>query len=187
MSHLRLLIGALLLAIGSPAAAATFTAEKTEHGIAVKIDGKLFTEYLVQSGNKPILWPIIGPTGKLMTRSFPMREVKGESRDHVHQRSMWFTHGDVSGVNFWTETPGTGSIRHREFTEVRGGDDAKIVARDDWLSPHDKKICEDQRTLTFRASGAGAASTSRSSLPRSSRSCLATRRKEASAYACRSR
>jgi len=48
----------------------------------VKIDGRLFTEYLVRSGTKPILWPIIGPTGKPMTRDFPMRDRPGEAKDH---------------------------------------------------------------------------------------------------------
>ena len=69
----------------------------------MKIDGQLFTEYLVQSGTKPILWPIIGPTGKPMTRDYPMRDRAGEKKDHPHQRSLWFTHGDVNGVNFWAE------------------------------------------------------------------------------------
>ena len=40
---------------------AEITAERSPNGAVVKIDGKLFTEYLTQSGNKPILWPIIGP------------------------------------------------------------------------------------------------------------------------------
>ena len=64
-------------------------------GAVVKIDGQLFTEYLVRSGTKPILWPIIGPTGKPMTRDYPLRDRAGEKTDHPHQRSLWFTHGDV--------------------------------------------------------------------------------------------
>ena len=71
-----------------------------QDGAVVKIDGQLFTEYLVKSGTKPILWPIIGPTGKRMTRDYPMRDRPGEQKDHPHQRSLWFTHGDVNGTNF---------------------------------------------------------------------------------------
>ena len=137
-----------------PVRSATFTAEKTDRGVTVKIDGKLFTEYLIRSGTKPILWPIIGPTGKRMTRSFPMEKVAGEKTDHVHQRSFWFTHGDVNGISFWEETPKAGSIRHREFVEVSGGAEARIVTRNDWIAPDGKKVCEDQRWLAFRLDGA---------------------------------
>jgi len=43
---------------------AEITAERSQRGAVVKIDGQLFTEYLVRSGTKPVLWPIIGPSGK---------------------------------------------------------------------------------------------------------------------------
>ena len=45
---------------------AEFTVDTTDRGVTINLDGKLFTEYLIKSGNKPILWPIIGPTGKPM-------------------------------------------------------------------------------------------------------------------------
>src|SRR5215471_13407743 len=51
---------------------AEFTVEKTDDGVVVKLNGELFTKYLTLSGKKPILWPIIGPTGKPMTRAWPM-------------------------------------------------------------------------------------------------------------------
>ena len=153
MRHFAIPVCWAVLFAALPARSATFTAEKTARGVTVKIDGQLFTEYLIRSGTKPILWPIIGPTGQPMTRAFPMAKVKGESTDHVHQRSFWFTHGNVNGISFWDETPKSGSIKHRKFVEIRGGDNAKIVALDDWLAPGGKKVCEDRRTLVFGLSG----------------------------------
>ncbi|HEV2970078.1 MAG TPA: PmoA family protein [Pirellulales bacterium] len=135
------------------ARSATFTAEKTDRGVTVKIGGQLFTEYLIRSATKPILWPIVGPTGKPMTRAYPMEKGKGEATDHPHQRSLWFTHGEVNGVSFWEETAKAGSIRHRDFLEVRGGDDARIVTRNDWITPDQKKMCEDERKFVFRLDG----------------------------------
>src|SRR5206468_4189971 len=45
---------------------------------------------------KPFLWPLLGPGGALMTRDWPMKKGSpGESNDHVHQKSVWFCHGDV--------------------------------------------------------------------------------------------
>ena len=71
----RCLMTAIVLSLGllaGSARAAEFTVEKTDKGVTVNLDGKLFTEYLIQSGKKPVLWPIIGPTGKPMTRPWPM-------------------------------------------------------------------------------------------------------------------
>jgi hypothetical protein len=153
----RLILPAVLVATSfafcHSAPCAEITVERSEKGAVVKIDGQLFTEYLVHSGTKPILWPIIGPTGKPMTRDFPMRKHKGETKDHPHQRSLWFSHGDVSGVNFWTETGSVGTIKHIEFSKLASGKQATIVARNAWLARDGRRVCEDQRTLRFGADG----------------------------------
>jgi hypothetical protein len=136
------------------AALAEITAEKSERGVVVKIDGQLFTEYLTKAGTSPAMWPIIGPTGKPMTRSYPVgpRE-RGETDDHPHHQSLWFTHDEVSGNNFWSQNrndrrPGSGAqVNHREFVEVESdGTTARIVTRNDWMGG-DKKILEDERTI----------------------------------------
>jgi hypothetical protein len=142
------LVGAVTLA-GVNSAAAEITAERSDRGVVVKIDGKPFTEYLVDSGGKPILWPIIGPTGKPMTRAYPMGEGPNERKDHQHHRSMWFTHGDVNGLSFWHKE----TIKHREFVKIESGKRAVIVCRNDWLAPDGKRVCEDERTLSFGTDG----------------------------------
>lgn len=142
----------LLLVAASYASADQWEIEKGDDGLTVKKDGELVTRYVVKSGNKPILWPIIGPTGKEMTRAYPMREVTGEKHDHVHHRSLWFTHGSVNGVSFWEEVNpkhAPGETVHREFVAAEGGEQAKIVARTDWQSPEGKKLMEDERTITL--------------------------------------
>jgi hypothetical protein len=126
--------------------------ETDKEGVTVKLDGQLFTRYLIKSGAKPILWPVIGPTGKEMTRGYPMRDAAPtEKQDHVHQRSLWFTHGDVDGVDFWGELKNHGEIVHREFVKVEGGERGLIVTRNDWIGPDGKRHCQDERTLAFGA------------------------------------
>ena len=45
---------------------------------------------------KPFMWPLNAPNGKALTRAWPMGEaVPGEKLDHKHQKSLWFTHGDI--------------------------------------------------------------------------------------------
>jgi hypothetical protein len=129
---------------------AQVTAEKSEKGVVVKIDGELFTEYLVEVGGKPILWPIIGPTGKPMTRAYPMIEgIEGERTDHPHQASFWFTHGDVNGYSFWHKD----LTKHREFKRIESGETATIIATNDWIGLDGKKVLEDERTLVFGKQG----------------------------------
>ena len=78
-----------------------------------------------------------------------------ETKDHVHHRSLWFTHGSVNGVDFWGETPKgkTGTIVHRKFVTIASGEQARIVTDNDWLAPSGKKVCEDRRSLTFGVLG----------------------------------
>jgi hypothetical protein len=135
-----------------PLGAAQFALKRQNEDVRIEIDGKLFTAYLTATGPKPILWPVVGPTGVEMTRDFPMKDVPGEKHDHPHQRSIWLTHGDVNGVDFWSENPGHGSIAHREYLRLEEGDQQAVVAaRNDWLDAGGKKVCEDVRKLTFAA------------------------------------
>ena len=77
--------------------------------------------------------------------------MQGEKRDHPHQRSLWFTHGSVNGIDFWAETPATGKVVHREYLKAdAAGPTATISTVNDWLAPSGKKQCEDVRTVTFQ-------------------------------------
>ena len=153
-----------LLAHVGQSTAAEITADRNDKGVVVTIDGLPFAQYWTRAGTKPVVWPIIGPTGQRMTRDYPMDVNKGfkEREDHIHQKSLWFTHGNVNNVDFWGEPMtyakakakrAVGEIRHREFVEVRGGPQAVIVTRNDWIGPDSKKICEDLRRLTFSLAG----------------------------------
>ena len=65
------------------------TVEPSEHGMVVKAHGNLLTEYRTRSGSKPVLYPVIGPTGAKMTRGWPIVPLaKGEKDDHHHHRSL---------------------------------------------------------------------------------------------------
>ncbi len=153
MSHALVATSALLALLVTPTTpAAQWTLDKDDEGVTVRCDGQLVTRYILKSGAKPILWPVVGPTGKEMTRGFPMRPARGsEKRDHVHQRSFWFDHGDVNGVSFWAESDGHGQIDHLEFLTLTGGDQAVIATRNAWRAPNGDVFCEDQRTLVFGA------------------------------------
>lgn len=144
----------VLVLVAVPSYGAEFQLERAREGVRVEVDGKPFTHYLVKSGRKPVLWPVIGPNGKQLTRGYPMRPaLKTEKDDHVHQRSFWFTHGNVNGVDFWSESEGSGQIVHRDFVKVAGGETGVIETVNDWLAPDGRCLCTDRRRLTFDAKG----------------------------------
>ena len=74
--------------------------------LLVMLDDKLLTAYRIDFRNKPIFFPLVGPTGESFTRAYPMEKVPGEDNDHPHQQSCWFTFGKVNGVDFWSEGGG---------------------------------------------------------------------------------
>lgn len=149
---LYLALATLLLAGHALAADRRLSIERAADSVTIKVGGDLFTRYLVRSGAKPILWPLIGPTGKPMTRQYPLdKALPGEDEDHVHQRSLWFTHGNVDGIDFWSEEPGHGITEHKEFLKVEGGPAPVVQTRNDWRGPEGRVHCTDVRTLTFRA------------------------------------
>jgi len=121
---------------------------RLEEGAEVSIGNQLFTRYVTEKTPRPFCYPIIGPTGKAMTRNYPMLKVEGESTDHIHHRSFWFTFGEVNGYDFWAEEGKTGRIVHRDFEILEGGPVmGRIRAKSDWIAPDGKKVCEDTREL----------------------------------------
>jgi hypothetical protein len=83
-----------------------------------------------------------------------MEKIAGEDFDHPHQRSFWFTHGKVNGVDFWSEQASHGVIRETTRTTVLSGPVlGRLRTTDDWLGPDGRKVCEDERVLTISRAG----------------------------------
>lgn len=155
----------LLMAALSAIAAAEVTVETREDRIDVAIDGKPFTSYVHAGHRKPILFPVIGSGGVAMTRSWPMADgVAGEPHDHPHHESIWFSHGDVNGIDFWASSPVAGKperrdnnrIEHAALVKAEGGREGVIETENRWLKADGTQVCSDRRRLVF-----GGATTSR--------------------------
>ena len=120
--------------------------------LRVEIDGELFTEYHFEGAPHVYFYPLIGPSGLPMTRNFPMKEVDGEERDHIHHRSLWYSHGAVNGVDFWAETPKAGKIIHDKFLELKSGKESGIIkSQNKWIGPDGKVVCTDERLFRVYA------------------------------------
>ena len=122
---------------------------ETGKNLDIKINGEPFTVYDTTTGpNKPYFYPIFAPGGKRVTRRYPIELVSDEERDHPHHRGMWFTHGEVSGDDYWSEAATAAATYNRSFEEIISGPVyGYFRARTDWIGNDGKKDAEDTREV----------------------------------------
>lgn len=137
-------------AVAEDVAGGKFTVETNEPGVWVfKRQGKMVTQLLAQSGSKPVLWPVVGPDGIPLTRAYPIATTQpGEKEDHIHHRSLWFTHGEVNGIDFWAEGEGRGRIEQTAAEILSTGERAAMKTENVWRGPDGQPILSDTRTIT---------------------------------------
>lgn len=129
---------------------------RADDRVRVELGGKLFTEYVFKGAQKPYFYPVLAADGTELTRNFPMKkDVAGEVRDHPHHRSMWFTHGDVNGLDFWAETngPKQGKIVNQSVEQSVKGGVGVIVSRNQWVGPDGAVQLTDETTIRVRGDG----------------------------------
>ena len=125
----------------------------SDAGLKVEIDGQLFTEYITKNTPRPFMYPVIGAAGESVVRNFPMRDdVAGESKDHKHHRSLWFAHGKVNGMDFWSEEKDFGKQEHVSFGETKAeGNKGSFTAETKWVTAAGQCIMTDSRKITITA------------------------------------
>ncbi len=93
---------------------------------------------------RPFWFPLIGPAGRCVTRMGHPHDPMG----HRHHNSVWISHQNVNGVNFW-EDPGPAKIvQERIETLEDGPDSASMETLNAWLGPDGKPILREQRRMT---------------------------------------
>jgi sugar phosphate isomerase/epimerase len=119
--------------------------------LRVDINGKLFTEYCFNDVPRPYFYPVIGPTGEPINRHWPMKDINpDEAKDHVHHKSLWFTHGEINGQDFWGEGSRSGKVVHDKFLKVASGRNRGIIqSQNKYVARDGKVVCTDTRTHRF--------------------------------------
>lgn len=135
------------------ASPANVSVSESNGELTVNINGQLFTRYLTRGTSRPFLWPIMGPGGKEMTRNYPMKQdVPGETKDHIHHRSLWFAHGHVNGHDFWSELDRAGKTVHTKYGSIISGPVfGEFVSHVDWIAKDGRRVCTDDRRIRFYA------------------------------------
>ncbi|NND32441.1 MAG: PmoA family protein [Saprospiraceae bacterium] len=136
---------------------------KHDGKIDIVNNGRLITTY--QYGDhlsKPILFPVMSPSGEMITRSYPFTEVTGESHDHPHHTGISFTYGsngEVNGNSFWanahdkppltmaTKLP---QIRHVDIPEMTTSKNtARMGAISHWIDKNNQALLREERIMEF--------------------------------------
>src|SRR5215213_8512029 len=62
---------------------------------------------------RPFVFPVVGPAGRSLTRMGHPRDPES----HSHHNSVWVSHHDVDGENFWEDRTGT-RIAHQRMLRL---------------------------------------------------------------------
>jgi Methane oxygenase PmoA len=129
--------------------------------VDVFVDGQPFTSYIwPESLMKPVLYPLRTANGTAVTRGFPLDPRPGERVDHPHQVGLWFSYGDINGIDFWNnstvrtaeEKAHMGTTLHRRIVSTRNGrDSGELDVETDWTVPDGKTILRENTRFIFHA------------------------------------
>ena len=141
----------LLLALAAGRAAEGVNIQPQDGKLRVEVNGQFFTEFVYEGASRPYLFPVLMPGELPMTRSWPMKpDVEGEERDHPHHKSFWYAHGDVNGIDFWSESAKAGQTVQEKLLKVKSGPKAGVIKTANKLVAKDGTVvCTDERTLTI--------------------------------------
>jgi hypothetical protein len=168
---MRSLVVLAVAVIPSIAIAQDLTVTSAQRVLTFRDGDKIITKYDLQIPSRPIFYPMYSPSGRPLTRNWPMvKDVKGEATDHPHQKSAWFAHGDIvaegvpvkhpmkniKGFDFWDENPGASKVVCTSaVVKSRAKDHLVVVTHNDWVDADGKKILEETRTIhVYKVQGA---------------------------------
>jgi hypothetical protein len=134
----------------------------TPEAVDFSAGGGLVSRYHKGDVAKPYFWPL-NAAGRPVTRAWPMEPAAaGGSKDHIHQKSAWFCHGDVipeglplksrvggvDGVDFWSEAKGHGRIVCTRVEEPRqNGSQASVATHNQWQTAEGEPVLDEERVI----------------------------------------
>lgn len=162
-----LVFGLVSFALGGLGADLPVQVTRQGYQVEVLIGGKPFTTYYFDPAiAKAYLQPLRSAQGTIVTRGFPIGETIPEDHWHdrglePHQRPLYFSHGDIDGLDFWGEEAfhkfyhgqpkqASGRMVLRKVDEMSGGQDSGTVrAEFDLVDPSKRPIAGETQTFTF--------------------------------------
>jgi len=140
-----------------PASARAVLTTQPGGDVEITLQGERLGRYHTEAKwARPFLQPVMGPFGHSVTRGWPVEGRPGESEDHHHHKSLYVAHGDVNGVDNWSESTGHGREVQKQVLQCASGSVCAVLETlNDWVSNAGVKVCEDRRKWTFWAMPGG--------------------------------
>ena len=132
----------------SPALAG-FEVKTTGSGVQIIENGETLTAYHI--GRVPYVYPLPSSSGANLARRWPIEDAaEGEEQDHPHHRSLWLSHGQVNGYDFWAFTgKGEPEIRHIATHDAKADENsASFRVQLEWWADGKRHLTE-SRTYRF--------------------------------------
>lgn len=144
-----------VIAVSLAATPPVVTFQKAEGRVDVAIGGKPFTSYYHANDlPRPFFHPLRAADGRVMTRAYPMdQNAPGEEgdRDHPHHRSCWFTHGDVNGVDYWSEgAKRQGKIVVTNLDKLQNGPVGILATTAAWIDDTGHKVLDQKEEVRIK-------------------------------------
>ena len=125
--------------------------------INVIVNDRYFTSLIYSDTlEKPSLYPIKTPSGKFITRGYPLEPRPFERTDHPHHVGLWFNFGDVNRIDFWNNSTAIAPERKIHYGSVRLDsvlliDAAKGVlkTRSSWVNFRGERLLSEEATYFF--------------------------------------
>jgi Family of unknown function (DUF6807) len=114
---------------------------------SLRRDGAELTAYHFGPAlHRPFLFPIVGPSGRSLTRIGHPRDPEG----HSHHTSVWVGHFDVGGEDFWGDRSPARVVHRRALRFDDGDDAAGLVALNDWVGAGGRVLMRERRGVSAR-------------------------------------
>ncbi|MCE5179934.1 MAG: PmoA family protein [Porphyromonadaceae bacterium] len=147
--HIAFIMLSIALSLQVASAQEKVTANKVGDRIEIRINGNLFTNYVLSEFEKyPFFYPVNGPSNASVTS---MRNA-----NYPHHSSLFFGCDKVNGGNYWQEDLERGQIISlRADIKESGGEKVVIENECIWRRPGADAPIKDKRTIAVSAPSKG--------------------------------
>ena len=129
--------------------------------VDILVGGVAFTSYIYPGAlRKPVLYPLRTAAGTVVTRGYPLEPRAGEQVDHPHHVGLWFSYGNVNGLDFWNNSTAIkaedaakmGTILHRAVNGSRSGEGrGTLDVTTEWVDSHGTALLTENVHFAFSA------------------------------------
>lgn len=147
--HIPFIMLSIALSCQIASAQEKVTANKVGDRIEIRINGNLFTNYVLSEFEKyPFFYPVNGPSNASVTS---MRNA-----NYPHHSSLFFGCDKVNGGNYWQEGLERGQIISLRADIIESGKEKVVIENECiWRRPGADAPIKDKRTITVSAPSKG--------------------------------